>query len=127
MPHFNKQNKNYSLLCSSSPHASECLGPTLFFIISSLTQKLTHKPWPIHHHPPLSRRRQQKQQHNNGGDKDATVTPVTARWLQRDSRAVAEGIARRQRWQGIAAVALAWLWRLRSGGGAAAALAQWRR
>jgi hypothetical protein len=62
-----------------------------------------------HHHPPLSKRRQRRQQHGNGGDKDVTATPVTARWWQRDSKAVAEGIARRQRWRDIAVVAVAWL------------------
>ncbi len=67
-----------------------------------------------HHHPPLSRWRQQRQQHGNGGDKDVTVTPVTARWWQRDSRAVAEEIARRQRWRDIAAVAT---WREGDDGG----------
>ena len=55
-----------------------------------------------HHHPPLSR-----QQHGNGGDKDVTATPVTARLQQRNSRDVAEGIARWQRWRDIVAVAVA--------------------
>jgi hypothetical protein len=32
---------------------------------------------------------------------------VTARWRQGDSMAVAEGIARQQRWQDIAVVAVA--------------------
>jgi hypothetical protein len=62
-----------------------------------------------HHNPPLSRWQQQRQQHGNGGDKDVTAMPLTARQRQRDSRAVAEGIARRQLWQYIAAVAVAWL------------------
>jgi hypothetical protein len=30
------------------------IDPTLFFIISPLTQKLTHKPWPIANIIPLS-------------------------------------------------------------------------
>ncbi len=60
-----------------------------------------------HQHPPLSRWRQLRQQHGNGGDKDVTATPVTARQRQHGSRAVAEGIAQRQRWQDIAAVAVA--------------------
>ncbi len=58
-----------------------------------------------HHHPSLSR-----QQHGNGGDKDVTATPMTAQWLQCDSRAVA-GLAWQQRWRDIAAVAVAWLGR----------------
>ena len=88
----------------------------LFFVISPLTQKLTHKPGPL---PPSSHSPQvaaATQQHGKGGDKDDTMTPVTARPRQRNSRAVAEGIAWRQRWQGYcgggggigAAAALAW-------------------
>ncbi len=37
------------------------------------------------------------------------ATLVTAWWWQHDSRAVEEGIARRQLWRYIAAVAVAWL------------------
>ena len=44
-----------------------------------------------------------------GGNKDVTAMPVTARWWQRDSRAVAAGIAWRQRWRDIAEVAVTWL------------------
>ncbi len=84
-----------------------------------------------HHHPPLSGWWQQRQQHGNGGNKDVTAIiamPVTAWWQQRYSMAVAEGIARRQRWRDIAAVAVARLWRYCSGGiSVMAVLAQrWR-
>jgi hypothetical protein len=89
------------------------LGLTLYFVISPLTQKLTHKPGPL---PPSSPSLQvtaakaaawqwrQQRRHGN-----VTAMPVTAQWRQRDSMAVAEGIARRQRWQDITAVAVAWL------------------
>jgi hypothetical protein len=90
---------------------------SLFFVISPLTQKLTHKPGPL---PPSSPSLQvvaATWQHSNSGDKDDTTTPVIARRRQRDSKAVVEGIAWRQRWQrycgggggGGVATALAWL------------------
>ncbi len=69
------------------------------------TQTMAHR----HHHPPLSRWRQQRQQHGNDGNKDVMETLVTARRRQRGSRAVVEGIARRQLWRYIAVVAVAWL------------------
>ncbi len=71
---------------------SDLIFPHLSTHPKTHTQTMVHH----HHHPPLSRRRQQRQQHSNGGDKDVTVTPVTTRWRQRDSRAVAEEIAWRQ-------------------------------
>ena len=122
----------------------------LFFVISPLIQKLTHKPGPL---PPSSLSLQvaaATQQHGNSGNKDDTATSVTARRRQRDSREVAEGIAWRQQWReycgggGGAAAALAWrhwvarLWQRlrhqRSGNGsrsaevaASLAVQQWRR
>ena len=101
---------------SSTIHSRFCSLP--YFSSSLHSPKNSHTNLAhCHHHPPLSRWRQQRQQHGNGGDKDDTATPVTARRWQRDSRAVAEGIARRQRWQGYCSGG--------GGGGAAAALA-WR-
>ncbi len=73
---------------------------SLFFIISPLTQKLTHKPGPLPPSSPSLQVAAATRQHGNGGNKDNTATPVTARRRQRDSRAVVEGIAWRQRWQG---------------------------
>ncbi len=87
---------------------------SLFFVISPLSQKLTHKPWLIATIIPLSPC-QRMQQHGNCGNKDDTATLVIARRRQRDSRAVVEGIPRRQWWQGYCG----------GGGGAAAALVQW--
>ena len=116
---------------SSRAHCS-FLCPTLFFRHHLFTHQKTHTQTngPS---PPSSPSLQavaakaaawQWRQQRRRGNKGVTATLVTAQWRQRDSWAVAEGIAWRQRWRDIAAVAVTWLRHKGSGDGTAAALAQ---
>jgi hypothetical protein len=105
---YNKSGEMYGCMAKVLRYKRRYIGRLPYFI--SLYGRI-----PSVSAPPISRRRQRRQQHGNGSNKDVTATPVTPRWLQRDNRAVAAGIA-------AAAVA----GYCGSGGGVAAALAQWR-